>query len=78
MRLQLCYCLVSSVPLRSAGGTVEDTELVEGIVFDTGASHAAGGPSRITGAKIGLIQFCLSPPKTDVCLIGSPLLVSVD
>merc|ERR1712050_128165 len=29
-------------------------------------SRAAGGPTRITNAKIGLIQFCLSAPKTDM------------
>lgn len=44
-------------------GEVDQTELVEGLIFDQGASHAAGGPTRIINAKIGLIQFCLSPPK---------------
>merc|ERR1712050_451362 len=29
-------------------------------------SRAAGGPTRVTDAKIGLIQFCLSAPKTDM------------
>merc|ERR1712050_577085 len=29
-------------------------------------SRAAGGPTRIANAKIGLIQFCLSAPKTDM------------
>merc|ERR1712032_1811417 len=29
-------------------------------------ARAAGGPSRIQDAKIGLIQFCLSAPKTDM------------
>jgi len=29
-------------------------------------SRGAGGPGRIANAKIGLIQFCLSPPKTDM------------
>ncbi len=49
------------------GGTVDDTELVDGLVFtDKKASHSAGGPSRIENAKIGLIQFCLSAPKTDL------------
>lgn len=47
-------------------GTVEDTELVEGLVLDQKASHLAGGLSRVEKAKIGLIQFCISPPKTDV------------
>jgi len=52
--------------VKKLGGTVEDTELVEGLVFDTHASHAAGGPGRIQNAKIGLIQFCLSAPKPDM------------
>jgi len=52
--------------VKKLGGTIEDTELVHGLVFDSHASHAAGGPTRIVGAKIGLIQFCLSAPKTDM------------
>lgn len=48
------------------GGTVEDTELVDGIVFEQKASHFAGGVGRIEKAKVGLIQFCLSAPKTDM------------
>lgn len=51
---------------KKLGGTVDDTELIDGLIFDTAASHAAGGPSRIQNAKIGLIQFCLSAPKTDM------------
>ena len=47
-------------------GTVEDTELVEGLVLEQRISHLAGGISQVEKAKIGLIQFCLSPPKTDV------------
>ena len=45
---------------------MEDTELVEGLVLDQKASHLAGGITRVEKAKIGLIQFCISPPKTDV------------
>merc|ERR1712187_603554 len=29
-------------------------------------ARSAGGPSRVEKAKIGLIQFCLSAPKTDM------------
>ena len=47
-------------------GTVEDTELVNGLVLEQKVSHIAGGLSRVEKAKIGLIQFCVSPPKTDV------------
>nr|WCZ58652.1 T-complex protein 1 subunit delta [Seculamonas ecuadoriensis] len=52
--------------LKKLGGTIDDTELINGIVFKQKASHAAGGPTRIQNAKIGLIQFCLSAPKTDM------------
>jgi len=52
--------------VKKLGGTVENTALVDGIVFDKGVSHAAGGPTRIDKAKVGLIQFCLSPPKTNM------------
>jgi len=52
--------------VRRLGGTVDDTELVEGLVFPQQASHGAGGPSRVTNCKIGLIQFQLSSPKTNI------------
>lgn len=49
------------------GGTVDDSELIDGLVFtDNQVSHFAGGPTRVENAKIGLIQFCLSAPKTDL------------
>jgi len=48
------------------GGTVDNTELVDGLVLTQKVSKIAGGPSRIEKAKIGLIQFCLSPAKTDM------------
>lgn len=46
---------------------MEDTELVDGLVF-TQKSANVNGPRRVEKAKIGLIQFCISPPKTDVSL----------
>lgn len=48
---------------------MEDTELVEGLVLDQKASHLAGGITRVEKAKVGLIQFCISPPKTDVSML---------
>ncbi|KAL3222157.1 hypothetical protein MRX96_028894 [Rhipicephalus microplus] len=51
--------------IRMLGGTVEDTELVDGLVF-TQKVAGSGGPHRVDKAKIGLIQFCISPPKTDM------------
>ena len=58
--------MLLSDSLVCCSGTVEDTELVDGLVLDQKASHAASGLSRVDKAKIGLIQFCISPPKTDV------------
>uniref|UniRef100_A0A6A7G6F9 T-complex protein 1 subunit delta n=1 Tax=Hirondellea gigas TaxID=1518452 RepID=A0A6A7G6F9_9CRUS len=52
--------------LTKLGGTVEDTELVDGLVFNQKAVHAADGPTLVKGAKIGLIQFQLSAPKPDM------------
>lgn len=49
------------------GGTVDDTEMVDGcILVGKKASVSAGGPSQMKDAKIGLIQFQLSAPKTDM------------
>ena len=33
---------------------------------DKKASHFAGGPTRIENSKIGIVQFPLSAPKTDL------------
>merc|ERR1712087_408381 len=52
--------------VKKLGGTIDDTELVRGLVFTQKASHAAGGPTKVVNAKIALIQFCLSAPKTDI------------
>merc|ERR1719473_61764 len=51
---------------RKLGGTMDDTELVDGLVLTNKIARVAGGPTRIQNAKIGLIQFCLSAPKTDM------------
>jgi T-complex protein 1 subunit delta len=63
------------------GGTTEDTKLVDGtylvlaksrffvflgLILKSQASTAAGGPTFIKKAKIGLIQFQLSAPKTNM------------
>merc|ERR1711966_455239 len=52
--------------IKCFGGTVDDSEMVDGIVFPRKAAHFAGGPIRCENAKVGLIQFCISPPKTDM------------
>lgn len=38
------------------GGTVDDSEMVDGLVLDHKAAKAAGGPTRVENAKIALIQ----------------------
>ena len=44
-------------------GTIDDCEMVEGLVL---TQRVCTSITRVEKAKIGLIQFCLSPPKTDV------------
>jgi T-complex protein 1 subunit delta len=51
--------------IKKLGGTVEDTELIDGLVFSQ-RTAGYGGPNKVEKAKIGLIQFCISPPKTDM------------
>lgn len=52
--------------VKRVGGTIDDTELVDGLVLNQPVIKNAGGPTRMEKAKIGLIQFQLSPPKPDV------------
>ena len=52
--------------VKKVGGTVEDSEMIDGLVLTQGVMKGGGGPSRVEKAKIGLIQFQLSPPKPDV------------
>uniref|UniRef100_F6S025 T-complex protein 1 subunit delta n=1 Tax=Macaca mulatta TaxID=9544 RepID=F6S025_MACMU len=50
--------------VKKLGGTIDDCELVEGLVLTQKVSNS--GITRVEKAKIGLIQFCLSAPKTDM------------
>ncbi|ODQ79847.1 hypothetical protein BABINDRAFT_36860 [Babjeviella inositovora NRRL Y-12698] len=52
--------------IKKVGGTIDDTELVDGVVLTQNVVKNAGGPTRVEKAKIGLIQFQLSPPKPDM------------
>merc|ERR1719382_1693866 len=52
--------------VKKLGATADDTELVDGLVLTQKVARAAGGPTRVQDAKVGLIQFCLSAPKTDM------------
>ena len=56
--------------VKKVGGTIDDTELVDGVALNQNVNTAAGGPTRIEKAKIGLIQFQLSAPKPDVGPLG--------
>ena len=51
--------------VKKLGGTVDDTALVEGLVLEQRASNVNLN-KRIEKAKIGFIQFQVSPPKTDM------------
>ena len=51
--------------VKKLGETVEDSKLIDGIIF-TQKTQGFGGPNKVEKAKIGLIQFCISPPKTDM------------
>ena len=52
--------------VKKSGGTIEDSEMVDGLVLNQQVLKSAGGPTRIEKARIGLIQFQLSPPKPDM------------
>lgn len=52
--------------IKKVGGTIDDTHLVNGIVLTQNVVKHAGGPVRVEKAKIGLIQFQISPPKPDM------------
>lgn len=49
--------------VKKLGGTIEDTELVNGLVL---RQRVVGQVKRVEKAKIALIQFQLSPPKPDL------------
>lgn len=51
--------------IKKLGGTLDDTQLIDGLVLDTKFCSDFGS-KRVEKAKIGLIQFCISPPKTDM------------
>lgn len=57
--------------VKKVGGTIEDTELINGVVLNQTVVSSEGGPTRMEKAKIGLIQFQLSPPKPDVSPLQS-------
>lgn len=67
--IALVYCSLDLKDIKvvsKLGGTIDDSEMIDGMVFDHKAAKSAGGPTKIENAKIGLIQFQISPPKTDL------------
>lgn len=58
--------------VKKVGGTIDDTQLMDGVLLHQNVITAAGGPTRIEKAKIAIIQFQLSPPKPDMDNQASP------
>ena len=52
--------------VKKVGGTIDDSVLEDGLIVAHKAVTKAGGKSKVENAKIALIQFCISPPKTDM------------
>ena len=52
--------------VKKVGGTIEDSEMIDGVVLNQPVIKSANGPTRMEKARIGLIQFQLSPPKPDM------------
>ena len=52
--------------VKKVGGTIEDSEMIDGVVLNQPVVKSGGGPARMEKARIGLIQFQLSPPKPDM------------
>ena len=52
--------------VKKVGGTIEDSEMIDGMVLNQPVVKSGGGPARMEKAKIALIQFQLSPPKPDM------------
>lgn len=52
--------------IKKVGGTIEDSEMIDGLVLNQQVIKSGGGPTRMEKARIALIQFQLSPPKPDM------------
>lgn len=52
--------------VKKVGGTIDDTELAEGLVLEQNAIAGSNGPTRMEKARIAVIQFQLSSPKPDM------------
>jgi T-complex protein 1 subunit delta len=52
--------------VKKIGGTIDDSEMTEGVLLNQPVIKSGGGPTRMEKARIALIQFQLSPPKPDM------------
>ena len=53
--------------VKKVGGVIDDIELVNGLVFaNNKPARSAGGPTKVENPKIGMLQFCIAKPKTDM------------
>ena len=52
--------------VKKVGGTIDDTELVDGLVLEQNVVTSSGGPSRLEKAKIAVCQYQLRRPKPDM------------
>lgn len=53
--------------VKKRGGTIDDSEMIDGVILTQEAARGGSASvTRVDKAKVALIQFCLSPPKTDV------------
>ncbi|CAG2106935.1 unnamed protein product, partial [Medioppia subpectinata] len=51
--------------IKKLGGTLDDTATIDGLVLPQRFANDFGA-KKVEKARIGLIQFCVSPPKTDM------------
>ena len=52
--------------VKSIGGTIDETAMVDGLVLRNKLRMKGIDIPRVQNAKVCLIQFCVSPPKTDM------------
>lgn len=52
--------------IQKVGGILDDSELIDGIVFEHRLLRENSATRTLKNAKIAMIQFGLSPPKTDM------------
>ena len=59
--------------VKKLGGAVRDTTIIDGLILWDRPTEASAkriaGPTLVENARVGLIQFQLSPPKPDVCFL---------